>query len=48
MKILALLIFTAFGLFQTPTWKKEQMMTTIELSTKIKSNVIFEAKNSLN
>jgi thiosulfate/3-mercaptopyruvate sulfurtransferase len=38
MKILALLLFTAFGLFQTPTWKKEQMMTTIELSTKIKTN----------
>ena len=36
MKTLFILLF--FGVLQAPTWKKEQLMSTIELNTKIKTN----------
>lgn len=42
MKILSILLVSCFGYitnnFQTPTWKKEQLMSTVELANKIKLN----------
>jgi thiosulfate/3-mercaptopyruvate sulfurtransferase len=38
MKTLIILIIASVGLFQAPTWKKEQLMPTKELADKINSN----------
>jgi len=42
MKIVSIILLSVFGFistpFQAPTWKKEQLMSTIDLSTKIKTN----------
>ena len=42
MKIISILLLSGFGFlatfFQAPTWKKEQLMSTVDLSTKIKTN----------
>ena len=42
MKILSIILVSCFGYissnFQTPTWKKEQLMSTVELANKIKLN----------
>ena len=42
MKIISIILLSCFGCitsyFQTPTWKKEQLMSTIELANKIKLN----------
>lgn len=42
MKIILILLVSGVGIFsnyfQAPTWKKEQLMPTVELSTKIKTN----------
>ena len=42
MKIIAIILFSGFGFlstyFQAPTWKKEQLMSTVDLNTKIKTN----------
>jgi len=42
MKLIAIILLSGFGFlatdFQAPIWKKEQLMSTLELSTKIKTN----------
>lgn len=42
MKLIAILLLSGFGFFssyfQAPTWKKEQLMSTVDLSTKINTN----------
>lgn len=42
MKLIAIILLSGFGFlstyFQAPTWKKEQLMSTVDLSTKIKTN----------
>jgi len=42
MKLLSLIVLACFSFtspnFQAPTWKKEQLMSTLDLSNKIKAN----------